>query len=218
MRCGKDLGCIAMDSDVRNDPQVLRQALSSMLDGDAVDVDLACRAWGEDPRSRADWHVYHLIGEVMRSDDARTAPQHDARFLRRLHERLAAEPVVLAPAAASRHEHATRVRRGWAAPFAVAAGFIAVAGVVVVSGVAVPGDVTQDSSARVSGTVISGGTLSAQAGSAAASAAPTPGDGVLIRSVELDRYLAAHKQYSSSSVLAVPGGAVRNAAATAPGR
>ena len=34
----------------------------------------------------------------------------------------------------------------------------------------------------------------------------------------LSGYLAAHRQYSNSSALAVPGGAVRNAAAAAPGR
>ena len=210
-----------MDPDLQTNLRAQRQALSSMLDGDAadVDVDLACRAWREDSRFRADWHVYHLIGEVMRSDDARSAPQHDAQFLRRLRERLAAEPVVLAPGAAAPHERATWARRVWAAPAAVAAGFVAVAGVVVVAAVGVPVNMWQDNSARAQGAVISAGTVTAHAGTAAASAVPAPfGDGVLIRNAELDRYLAAHKQYSSTSALAVPGGAVRNAAATAPGR
>ncbi len=209
-----------MDRDEQGDQQAQRQALSAMLDGDAADVDLACRAWREDSQSRADWHVYHLIGEVMRSDDTRAEPQRDAQFLRRLRARLAAEPVVLAPGAAAPHPERTPwARRAWAAPGAVAAGFLAVAGLVVVAGVAVPVDMPQDNSARATGTVSSGGLVSAQAGTAAASAVPVPlGDGVLIRNAELDRYLAAHKQYSSTSVLAVPGGAVRNAAATAPGR
>lgn len=209
-----------MDPDVQGNQRNQRQALSAVLDGDAADVDLALRAWREDPQSRADWHAYHLIGEVMRSDETHAAPQRDAEFLRRLRERLAAEPVVLAPGAAARHhERPPWVRRAWAVPGAIAAGFLAVAGLVVVAGVTVPGDMRQDRLANATGTANSAATVSAQAGTAAASAMPVaPGEGVLIRDAELDRYLAAHKQYTNSSVLAVPGGAVRNAAATAPGR
>ena len=40
----------------------------------------------------------------------------------------------------------------------------------------------------------------------------------MIRSAELDRYLDAHRQYANGAMQVVPGGAVRNAAATAPGR
>jgi sigma-E factor negative regulatory protein RseA len=43
-------------------------------------------------------------------------------------------------------------------------------------------------------------------------------EGRLIRNAELDRYLAAHRQYSNTSALAAPGGRVRNAAAAAPDR
>lgn len=208
-----------MDRDLQADQQAQREALSAMLDGDALDADRACRAWREDALSRADWYVYHLIGEVMRSDDSVVAPQRDAQFLAQLRDRLAQEPVVLAPATGARVARTTWARRTWAAPVAVAAGFLAVVGVVVVAGVGLPEGAALDRSARADGSVISGGLASLQSGSAAASAARVPvGEGVLIRDAELDRYLAAHKQYSSTSALAVPGGAVRNAAATAPGR
>lgn len=208
-----------MDRDLQADQQAQRQALSAMLDGEAADADHACRAWRDDPRSRADWYVYHLIGEVMRSDDTVSAPQRDAQFLGQLRERLAQEPVVLAPTAAAHADRTTWARRAWAAPAAVAAGFLAVVGVVVVAGVGVPDGASIDRSARAEGSVTSSSVASVQAVNAAASAAPVPaGEGVLIRDAELDRYLAAHKQYSGTSALAVPGGAVRNAAATAPGR
>lgn len=208
-----------MDRDLQEDRQAQRQALSAMLDGDAVDADRACRAWHEDAQSRADWHVYQLIGEVMRSDETVSAPQHDAQFLARLRERLAQEPVVLAPSAAARATRTTWARRAWAAPVAVAAGFLAVVGVVVVAGVGVPESMSLDRSAQAESAAVPGGVASLQTGTAAASAVAVPaGEGVLIRNAALDRYLAAHKQYSSTSALAVPGGAVRNAAATAPGR
>ncbi len=43
-------------------------------------------------------------------------------------------------------------------------------------------------------------------------------DGQLMRNPELDRYLAAHKQFSNTSALATPGALVRNATVTVPDR
>jgi sigma-E factor negative regulatory protein RseA len=186
-----------------NDVDARRQALSALADGEADAADAACRAWRDDAGARADWHAYHLIGEAMRSDDVRCAPRRDAEFLSRLRERMAAEPVVLAPerpARTARHNH-------WGAPVAIAAGFAAVAGVLVVMRMAAPDGTAAERSALV-----------AQASAASAAAAAAPGEAKLIRSAELDRYLAAHRQYSNSSALAVPGGAVRNAAVAVPGR
>ena len=181
------------------------QALSALMDGEAAESEQACQAWRDDANARADWHAYHLIGELMRSDDLRCAPQHDARFLGRLRERLAAEPVVLAPAASVAPARQSTWRRAWAAPMAVAAGFVAVAGVLVVTRVAAPNGAVQDRSALAT--------------PAPVGLAGLPGsDTRLIRSAELDRYLAAHRQYSNTSALAVPGGSVRNAAAAASGR
>jgi hypothetical protein len=51
-----------------------------------------------------------------------------------------------------------------------------------------------------------------------ASQAGGEGAPMMIRSAELDRYLAAHRQYANGATQVAPGGAVRNAAATAPGR
>lgn len=188
-----------MNRDDSSDRDVQRQALSALLDGESAAADGACRAWRDDASARADWHVYHLIGEVMRSDDVHCSVPRDAQFLARLRERMAAEPVLLAPAAAPLPQ---RARRAWAAPMAVAAGFAAVAGVLVVTRVAAPDAAAPERSAQIATPTL------------AASAA----EGQLIRSAELDRYLAAHKQYSSSSALALPGGAVRSAATAAPGR
>lgn len=209
-----------MNRDDPTDRLQQRQALCAMLDGDGAEADLACRVWGDDPQSRADWHAYNLIAELMRSDDVRCAPQHDARFLRRLRERLAAEPVVREPAAPVASAPRASWHRAWAAPIAVAAGFAAVAGAMVVARVAAPEGVPLDRSARLESPVAAPGALGLQSVATAASAPAVPallGEGVLIRNAELDRYLAAHKQYSNTSALAVPGGAVRNAAAAAPG-
>src|SRR4051812_6645764 len=101
--------------------------LSALMDGelDAAAAGTACDSWRDDPEARACWHAYQLIGDVLRSDDLASGRQRDDAFLRGLQQRLAQEPVVLAPSRA--------VRRSWVAPAAVAAGFAAVAGVLVVT-------------------------------------------------------------------------------------
>jgi sigma-E factor negative regulatory protein RseA len=107
---------------------------------------------------------------------------------------------------------------------AVAAGFVAVAGVLVVTRVAAPEGAAQDRSALLAGQ--SAGQAASGLQSAGAGATPTPlapvslqgVEGRLIRNAELDRYLAAHQQYSNTSAVAVPGGSVRKAAAVSPGR
>lgn len=202
-----------MEQDDRTNRSQGQQALSTLMDGEAADADLACRVWRDDAGLRADWHAYHLIGELMRSDDVAVAPQRDALFLGRLRERLADEPVVLAPAAPAETAGRRGGQRAWAAPMAVAAGFVAVAGVVVAMRAAVPTGVAPDPSGQLASQASAPGTQVSTGASGALGV-----DVRLIRSAELDRYLAAHKQYSSTSALAVPGGIVRNAAAVAPGR
>ena len=201
-----------------------RQALSALVDGDGTDAEQACRAWGDGADARADWHTYHLIGELLRSDDVRCDARHDAQFLGRLRQCLAAEPVVLAPLAPAPVGHRGRWRRAWVAPMAVAAGFVAVAGVLVVTRVAAPEGSVQDRSALLAGPSAGQAASGLQSASAGATlSAPVPAglpgaEGRLIRNAELDRYLAAHQQYSNTSTVAVPGGSVRKAAAVSPGR
>ncbi len=197
-----------------------QEALSSLMDGEGQEGEQACRAWRDDASARADWHAYHLVGELMRSDQVRADAGHDAAFLGRLRERLAAEPVLLAPSVQAVSSR-TAWRQAWVAPMAVAAGFVAVAGVLVVTRVAAPEGAAAERSAALSapaaeqripalqGLVVSNGAAASQV---------TGAPGQLIRSAELDRYLAAHQQYNATSALAAPGGAVRKAATVAPGR
>jgi sigma-E factor negative regulatory protein RseA len=116
-----------------------REVLSSLADGEAAasEVAKACADWRVDADARATWHDYHLIGDVMRSRDAAGA-KSGAAFLGKFRDRLAQEPVVLAPAASGAAEarRAAAVpmpvkalqplrRRTWAGPIAVAASFLA---------------------------------------------------------------------------------------------
>lgn len=217
-----------MQDDRLTQRQLQQQALSALLDGDATQAEPALRAWREDPAARADWHAYHLIGEAMRSDEVRCTVQHDVEFLARVRERLAAEPVVLAPATAAKTPVAGRLSRlaAWSAPVAVAAGFVAVAGVLVVTRVAAPEGAAQDPASALAISVaapvaaglqaVAGGaplTAPTQASRPLTAAAGSP---TLIRNADLDRYLAAHREFSATSALSVPGGMARNVTVTAP--
>jgi len=215
------------------------ERLSALADGelDAAAAARACAAWRDDASVRSTWHAYQLIGDVLRSEDLACEPARDAAVLASLRARLANEPTVLAPDAAASpgpalaqpHElatgsvHARGARRSWMAPSAVAAGFVLVAGALMATRAPAPAGSPASGSTLAQGTV-SGApvqVVSSPAFAASDSAAESRAlvvDGRLIRDAELDRYLAAHKQFAGSSALGVPSGFLRNAAADAPNR
>jgi len=77
------------------------EQLSALADGevDAAAAGAACGAWKTDAELRRTWHAWHLIGDVLRSEDLASSAERDQRFLVALRGRLALEPVVLAPEA-----------------------------------------------------------------------------------------------------------------------
>jgi sigma-E factor negative regulatory protein RseA len=215
-----------MSIDSERDAAALER-LSALVDGE-LDGDAAARAcghWRESDDARSSWHAYHVIGDVLRSDDLACDPARDAGFLEAFRARLKDEPVVLAPQplehktepAVAHAANGARSRlRAWMAPSAVAAGFVAVAGVVMLTrapGVAVDPSggpsLAQASPAAQPMTASALMDASAQAGEPQALIA----NGKLIRDARLDRYLAAHKQFAGSSALGVPSGFLRNATA-----
>jgi len=148
-------------SDRRPDDDLTFEALSALADGEAThpEVARACNAWRDDAKARAQWSNYQLIGDAMRSEELADA-SGSARFLKSFRERLAEEPVVLAPAGlVARHQPSVvdvgvstpptalpLRRRVWAGPMAVAACFVMVVGALVNNlgglggGVSTPGD------------------------------------------------------------------------------
>jgi sigma-E factor negative regulatory protein RseA len=212
-------------------PEALER-LSEMVDGEAesTSVERLCTAWRNEPAARATWHAYHLIGDVLRSGDLSSDVRRDAAFLRALRERLATEPVVLAPAApqarapaepSTAHQRGQGGRRPWFASAwtgaaAVAAGFVAVAGVLLVTQTPVPAPVPAPVFA------LSPDAATVRAASASGEAAAEPqnvvANGKVIRDARLEQYLAAHKQFGGSSALGVPSGFLRSATVEVPNR
>jgi sigma-E factor negative regulatory protein RseA len=197
-----------------------KQTLSALVDGeaDSNDVERLCGAWREDVELRRTCHSYHLIGDVLRSTDLAHRPAHDALFLQAVRARLANEPVVMAPHRSPGSAQADvegrrftlpRSRRRWGVPAAFAAGFIVMGGFLVAARFAVP---LGKSDVTIAATPMP---VPVAAASSAVEQPEAPilyPDQELIRDARLDRYLAAHKQYGSMSVVSVPGGVLRSTA------
>lgn len=208
-------------SDRFNDSDATKEVLSALADGEAhsAEVTRACATWRDQADVRASWHAYHLIGDVMRSEDlAQASPSGD--FLNKFRERLAQEPVVLAPSAAQAQRAAAVTapqqlvapslhRRAWAGPVAVAAGFVLVVGALLSSQILPTGGASADGSLASLGAMPSAsGDLSLAGGNALVPAGMTiggagatfsrPGEVVLIRDPQLDHALALQRASQAS--------------------
>lgn len=190
------------------------ERVSALIDNQSVEeVDQFMFELGAE--DRATWSAYHLVGDVLRSDDlAQGAAQSDG-FMARFSARLADEPHLLAPAPAVR---ATLPGAGMPAQRepVVAAGvpsfglrrrvapaFAVAAAAAVLSWVVLPQlqHLTNPSASGVSPALLSAATHAdggMQAVSVAASAAPSaPAQPNVIRDAALDQYLEAHMQFAS---------------------
>lgn len=199
------------------------EQLSSLVDGelDPAGVERACASWRAGADSHATWHTYHLIGDVLRSEDLAGSPQRDYQALAQLRRRLAAEPAHLAPASVVQAS-ASRVaprhwRQSWGTLAAVAAGFAAVAVVLVVLRGNGAGDVSGTNlAAAPAGTGQTTGATAVR--SVDHQHLVLAADGKLVRDTRLDRYIDAHKHFSGSSALGVPSSFLRGATSDAANR
>lgn len=208
--------------------EALREQMSAMADGEleARDVAGACGRWRVEAELQSAWHTYHLIGDVLRSEDLAVEPARERAFLAALRDRLSQEPVVIAPqraqgSATARDRTGSTGRdvqrdaavRRWplVASSAVAAGFVAVAGTYAFLR-------QSDVSASRSGPV-EVATVERPAPVAVPVVAQTPEPtGMVVRDARLDAYLAAHKQFAGTSALGVPSTFLRSATMESSGR
>jgi len=187
-----------------------RAVLSALMDGetDGTGVSAGCQAWRDHASARQAWHSYQLIGDVLRSDELAQPSARDRDFLAALRQRLADEPVVLAPAplmaGAAQPQAATKVSR-WRVPSAVTAGFMAVAGVMVLTVAMRSAAPDSQSAAMVSESAAPPSlTLATLPGVSAASSAGA----TMIRDAQLDAYLNAHRATRAGGATALPGTAL----------
>jgi sigma-E factor negative regulatory protein RseA len=187
--------------------------LSALADGDGEALARATALWRQDAGARERWYTYHLIGDLMRSQELASTPARDAEFLVGLRARLASEPVPMAPTP-PRPAHMGLQRLGWRAPAAVAAGVATVAAALVLTR---PSDAPPEGAAPGIQLVLGeagspqGGGLRVRSIPAPAAGGPLVADRGVIRDVRLDAYLRAHEAARGNAPAATPGGGLRNA-------
>lgn len=223
-----------------NQSMTVREQVSALADGHlqgeafAQAIDAICNE-GE---SRAAWQEYHAMGDVLRSGSH--APCSDtSAFLARFQQRLAAEPVVVAPVLAPvavaaalpvqrRADAANEPVFRWklVAGAASLVAVVAVSWTLVGNGAAVPQAGAQIASTQQQQQPAVNSVLAAAAinGQQPASATLTPtrvivGNGnpqVMLRDPRLDQLLEAHQQAGGASQM--PSGFLRNATFEGPTR
>lgn len=174
--------------------EMTREQISALSDGELSDehVDIAFAALrGEG--ARADWDIYHRIGDVLRSGDM--AGGLSPGFAARMAARLEAEPTIIAPAAVAECVKGTASRldsaRKWALPSMAAAAAMAAVAFVTTPQLMVA---MKDGNHRSQGLATTVAADIEQQGLVAASAT----DGVVLRDSRIDDYLMAHQRFSPS--------------------
>jgi len=163
-----------------NTNDLKRERISALADGELEDAQIeAAFALLRSEDARADWQLYHQIGDVLRSEDMAAPLSRD--FSSRLAERLEREPVYIAPGASVRQS-----RRAWH----LVAGAAAVA---TVAFVATPPliDLLQPEPGA------SEIAVAAPPAENAIVLTSTP-EGMLLRDPRIDDYLFAHQRFSPS--------------------
>lgn len=174
-------------SEFSNDSSRLDLLSSSMDDELGLDdTDQMLAIWRQDAGAREAWHAYHLIGDVLRSEDLAAAPAHDEVFLQALRGRLTREPVPIKPSQPVADRSAGRSAGRWLVPGAMAACLVAGAGCWAVYRAIDPGR-QADRPQLVQ---------------------RAPAAGELVRNAGLDRYLEAHRTLANG-VVAVGGSQYR---------
>ncbi len=204
------------------------ERLSALIDGESAgdravvsehDLTQFLSEFGE--ADRALWAEYHLVGDVLKSEDLVAAPAADRAFLIGFSAALESEPALLAPRALKPNRAALQVRRYMPTLAAVAA-------VVTLTWILVPRQMhggvpgaAEQTAANVANTVAqtqvvaqavvpglaqAGGSSDVRRVAMAAStpdtdtATPAPDDVNMIRDAQLDQYLDAHQQFAQRPV------------------
>ena len=220
-----------------NQTMTVREQVSALADGhlQGADVARAIEAVCTDDEAQRAWSAYHLVGDVLRTG-AHSPCQDGNAFLARFQQRLAAEPVAVAPLAAPaaapvaiavRHkaDAANEPVFRWKL-VAGAASLVAVAAIswtLVGNGAAVPSPgaqlaLQQQPSANAVLAAAAPGTPSS-ATAPLASTRVVVGSGspqVMLRDPRLDQLLEAHQQAGGASQM--PSGFLRNATFEGPTR
>lgn len=199
------------------------ERLSAFVDGEASAQEHLNGNYLElDGEGRAAWSEYHLIGDVLRSDDLALSQAASRAFMTGFAARFEAEPHLLAPAAlpqaqAGRNERVGRIlalRRRVMPSLAVAAAAATLTWIVMpqMRGVGMAG-APQIAAVQSQGDGVQRVAMNTMP-------APVAGaqDGNIIRDARLDEYLQAHQQFAQQPVISDSMPYIRSAALTTQGQ
>lgn len=207
-----------MTQDISNTRELVSALADGQLRGEAFARALALIERSED--ARAQWHAYHLVGDVLRSDGLAARSTRDAAFTARFRQSLqqeassdqsldAIELIAVGSCVAGvdgknhvENPGANDASMRWK----LAAGFASLAAVMVVGWHLASSYGKADGAPQLAQT----GTLVPQAATETAPA--------MIRDPRLDQLLAAHQQFGGTSALQMPAGFLRNATYERPAR
>ena len=188
--------CDLMDGRLQGEP--LHQAISQ-----------ACASDSRGDAARADWHAWHVAGDVLRSADL-AACRHGAAFTACVMQRIGqqAQPPIAAtalpparPAANDRRWKLAAGLASFAAAAAISWNFWSLSGSAASPQLAQTAPATQ---------VAAQAAAPVEAAAPAAYAVGTP-QGAMLRDSRLDEFLAAHRQAAGASALGQTQGFLRNA-------
>jgi sigma-E factor negative regulatory protein RseA len=205
----------------------VNEQISALVDGQLSGeaVAQAVQTLALDAQARANWHAYHLVSDVLRSQELAWTCMKDAEFLSRLRSRLQNETTPLMPEIASdsadvhvesrmiaslngyekQAANDANLRWKWVAGLASLA-LATVLGWGLVLGVGTSTSLSQMAQSPLP-------SVPKPAAVALDESAP-----VLIRDARLDQLLQAHQQFGGVSALQMPSGFVRNATFDRPAR
>ncbi|HKT97030.1 MAG TPA: sigma-E factor negative regulatory protein [Paraburkholderia sp.] len=202
------------------------EQLSAFVDGEMAGDEQHLNAIfsGLVQESRTAWSSYHLIGDVLRSDDLAMSPAASQSFMAGFAARFEAEPHVLAPAAlpaasqsATHNGRVSRIlalRRRVVPSLAVAAAAATLTWIVMpqMRGAGMAG------APQIASTQSSGDHVQRVAMNAAPVQTAAAQDGNIIRDARLDEYLEAHQQFAQQPVMTDSMPFIRSAALTTQGQ
>ncbi len=190
------------------------QRISALVDGQ-----LSADEWAQtladleaSPQARAQWDTYHLVGEVMRHEQAELRT-HDTDFLCRLRQRMAQDAIEniainqtnRRAKAINKHVMESANASSWRLVAGMAS--VALASVLAWQGLNWKAEAPTQLAAVVA--PAPGALLVRKDGTSALVMAAEPQ--VMIRDPQLDALLAAHRQWGGTSILQMSAGFLRNA-------
>ena len=211
-----------VDMNTQDEIEPRYERVSALMDGclSGAEFEIAMQnAASEEVRER--WHLYHLIGDTLRSPDL-AAGQHDAGFVLRLSERLKTEAmpptrvesVVAGVPIAQPYDTAKPAANDGVFRWKLVAGLASFAAVAAI-GWGMLGSVGMqpaDGPQLVLNAVPASGAARAEPRAVAALPAAAEVEApVMLRDPRLDEFLAAHRQASGVSALGDASGFLRNA-------